>query len=65
MRTLNDALDHWPTEGITFETLWDRVPSDYEGLKDAIFDLLAGAEPKLEQRYDARDQAMRLYRRAT
>lgn len=63
MSTLSEMLDRWPDEGITFEALRDQVPSDYESLKDSIFDLLAGAAPKLEQRYDSQDQAMRFFRR--
>ncbi|WP_158043703.1 type I restriction endonuclease subunit S [Skermanella pratensis] len=62
---LIEMLDHWPDNGLTFATVRDQVPSDYESLKDAIFDLLAGADPKLEQRYSDEDQAMKFFRKST
>ena len=31
-------LDRWPDDGLTFADVRDQVPSDYESLKDAIFD---------------------------
>lgn len=64
VNTLSEMLDRWPDEGLTFDAVRGQVPSDYEGLKDAIFDLLAGVEPKLEQRYSDKDQAMKFFRRA-
>ncbi|MBI0539125.1 type I restriction endonuclease subunit S [Roseomonas sp. KE2513] len=65
MRTLSEFLTRWPENGITFEALREQVPSDYETLRDAIFELLAGAEPKLEQRYDPLTQAMCFFRRVS
>jgi type I restriction enzyme S subunit len=62
MKDLADLLKQWPREGMTFEGLRERVPSDYETLKDAVFELLAGAEAKLEQRYDPEHKSMRFFR---
>ena len=62
MKDLADLLKQWPQEGMTFEGLRARVPSDYETLKDAVFELLVGAEPKLKQRYDPEHKSMRFFR---
>jgi type I restriction enzyme S subunit len=64
MNALIEMLQHWPDDGLTFEALRGQVPSNYESLKDAIFELLAGADPKLEQRYSDEDNAMKFFRRA-
>lgn len=63
MQSMIKALEQWPAEGITFEALRSQIPSDYETLKDALFDLLSGANPKLEQKYDDKNEIMRFYRR--
>lgn len=62
MNTLDEMLGLWPKEGLTFEAVRQQTPSDYETLKDAIFELLAGEKPKLEQSYSARDKAMKFFR---
>lgn len=62
MNVLTDLLKRWPDEGMTFEGLRGTVPSDYENLKEAVFELLAGAAPKLEQRYDPKSKMMRFFR---
>jgi type I restriction enzyme, S subunit len=62
MNTLTEMLKGWPKEGLTFEAVREQMPADYETLKDAIFNLLAGDEPQLEQRYNEGDRAMRFFR---
>lgn len=62
VNTLAEMLKQWPKEGLTFEAVRQQIPSDYETLKDAIFELLAGEKPELEQRYSERDNAMRFFR---
>jgi len=63
MQKLKEALEHWPAEGLTFDELRNRIPSDYETLKDAVFNNLAGAEPQLQQRYNDEQKTMRFFRR--
>jgi type I restriction enzyme, S subunit len=62
MKDLTDLLNQWPNEGMTFESLRESVPADYETLKEAVFELLAGASPQLAQRYDPEKKMMRLFR---
>lgn len=64
VNTLIEMLKQWPKEGLTFEAVRQQVPNDYETLKDAIFELLAGEKPELEQRYSERDKAMKFFRTA-
>ncbi|MDR9783011.1 restriction endonuclease subunit S [Rhizobium redzepovicii] len=65
VNALTEILGQWPKEGLTFEAVRQRIPSDYETLKDAIFESLAGEKPELEQRYSERDKAMKFFRIAT
>lgn len=62
VNTLTEILKQWPKEGLTFEAVRQQIPSDYETLKNAIFELLAGENPELEQRYSARGKAMKFFR---
>lgn len=62
VNTLAEILKQWPKEGLTFEALRQQMPSDYETLKNAIFELLAGEKPELEQCYSERDNAMKFFR---
>lgn len=62
VNTLTEMLENWPNDGLTFEALRDQMPTDYETLKDAVFDLLAGDKPELEQRYSGRDRTMKFFR---
>lgn len=64
VNTLIEMLKQWPKEGLTFEAVRQLVPNDYETVKDAIFDLLAGEKPELEQRYSEQDKAMKFFRTA-
>lgn len=62
VNTLTEILKQWPNEGLTFEGVGKLMPSDYETLKNAIFELLAGEKPELEQRYSEQDKAMKFFR---
>lgn len=62
VNTLAEMLKQWPKEGLTFDAVCQQMPSDYETLKSAIFELLAGDKPELEQRYSERDKAMKFFR---
>lgn len=64
VNTLNEMLKQWPEEGLTFEVIRQLMPSDYEPLKEVIFDLLAGEKPQLEQRFSEPDRAMKFFRTA-
>lgn len=65
-QTLQGYLRHqitiWPVEGMTFEQLRSEAPGAYEELKDLIFELMETGV--LTQRYDAREQKMKLLRPA-
>lgn len=62
VNSLAEMLKQWPKDGLTFEALRENIPSDYETLKDAIFESLAGENPRLEQRYSERDKGMKFFR---
>jgi type I restriction enzyme S subunit len=62
VNSLAEMLKQWPKDGLTFEALRENIPSDYETLKDAIFESLAGENPQLEQRYSERDKGMKFFR---
>lgn len=62
VNTLTEMLKKWPKEGLSFEAVRQQVPSDYESLKDAIFELLAGEKPELEQRYSEGDNGMKFFK---
>ena len=62
MNIFAEMLKKWPKEGVTFEEVRQQMPSDYEPLKNAIFELLAGEKPELEQRYSEKDKAMKFFR---
>lgn len=65
-QTLQDYLRHQitilPVDGITFEQLGSEAPGAYEDLKDLIFELMESGD--LAQRYDPREQKMKLVRPA-
>lgn len=58
---LADSAD-WPANGVTSEELAKRVSLPHTDLRDALFELLGGAEPQLEQVFDKAEERMRLKR---
>lgn len=52
----------WPENGLPFEDVAKRVVLPYDDLRDALFDLLGGEKPKLEQVFDTGESRMRLKR---
>ena len=59
---LRHQMTIWPVEGMTFEQLRSEAPGAYEELKDLIFELMESGD--LTQRYDGREQKMKLVRPA-
>lgn len=52
----------WPANGVTSEELAKRVVMPHADLRDALFELLGGAKPQLEQVFDKAEERMRLKR---
>ena len=58
---LADSAD-WPANGVTSEELATRVSMPHTDLRDALFELLGGTKPQLEQVFDKAEERMRLKR---
>ena len=58
---LADSAD-WPANGVTSDELATRVSMPHTDLRDALFELLGGAKPQLEQVFDKAEERMRLKR---
>ncbi|MEQ3729330.1 MAG: restriction endonuclease subunit S [Tateyamaria sp.] len=54
----------WPANGVTSEELAKRVVMPPDNLRDALFELLGGTKPQLEQVFDKTEERMRLKRAA-
>jgi type I restriction enzyme S subunit len=52
----------WPANGVTSEELAKRVVMPRDDLRDALFELLGGTTPQLEQVFDKAEERMRLKR---
>lgn len=60
-RLLADSAT-WPRNGLPFEDIATRVTMPHDELRDAIFQLLGGEKPLLEQVFDTAEERMRLKR---
>ena len=60
---VRNALRELGKERFSFEDLRQRLPGDYDALKEIIFELLDEAEPSLEQVFDQDAKEMRFVRR--
>ncbi|MBG6118400.1 type I restriction enzyme S subunit [Sphingobium sp. JAI105] len=54
----------WPEKGLPFEAIAKRVVLPYNAVRDALFELLGGASPSLEQVFDKQEGRMLLRRAA-
>lgn len=63
--SLASLLENWPSTGMTFEELTGKFPGTYEQVKEELFELLAGENPKLHQEYDKDNRVMRLKKAET
>ena len=52
----------WPENGLPFEDVAKRVLMPHDDLRDALFELLGGTTPVLEQVFDKTEERMRLKR---
>jgi type I restriction enzyme S subunit len=52
----------WPENGVLFEEVAKRVAMPHDELRDALFTLLGGSKPELEQIFDKSEERMRLKR---
>ncbi len=57
------AVAKMKTAEFTFDDLRKALPSDYEGLKQTVFDLLQEPNAELTQRFDETTEQMKLVRR--
>lgn len=60
--TINDLLHQWPEDGMTFDSLWAKVPLEYDQIKESLFLLLSGDAPALVQTFDKKRSAIIFYR---
>lgn len=59
-RSLAKLWDTWPATGMTFEELKSQTSENYDQLKDKLFQMMDGAEPKIRQEFDPSEKVMRL-----
>ena len=52
--------DNWPERGLAFDEIAKRVVLPYGDVRDALFELLSGASPKLMQVFDQDENRMLL-----
>ncbi|UYW29033.1 hypothetical protein OKC48_11175 [Methylorubrum extorquens] len=60
-RILKDS-ENWPVLGLPFETIATRNAMPHDQLRDALFELLAGLTPPLQQRFDTVGELMVIQR---
>jgi type I restriction enzyme S subunit len=60
-RLLEDSKK-WPTVGLPFEAIAMRNPMHRDELRDALFELLSGPSPSLQQRFDTDAEIMVIQR---
>ena len=52
----------WPANGVVADGLAKKVGLAHDDLRDALFELLGGKKPQLEQVFDKTEERMRLKR---
>lgn len=57
---LASLLDDWPSSGLTFEELRGRASGSYDQVKEELFELMTGDQPKIRQEFDASEKTIRL-----
>jgi type I restriction enzyme, S subunit len=60
--SLKAAIRALPESSFTFEELQQQVPTEYDTLRDLLFDLLDESKPVLKQIFDQQAQSIRLLR---
>jgi len=60
-RLLKDS-EKWPTTGLPFEAIAKRNSMPHDTLRDALFELLSGPSPALQQRFDGDSEIMVIQR---
>ena len=60
-RLLKDS-EEWPTVGLPFEVIAMRNSMPHDVLRDALFELLSGSPPALQQRFDMDSEEMIIQR---
>ncbi|MGK7865234.1 restriction endonuclease subunit S, partial [Falsiroseomonas sp. E2-1-a4] len=60
-RLLKDS-EKWPTTGLPFEAIAMRNLMPHDTLRDALFELLSGPSPALQQHFDAEAEVMVIQR---
>lgn len=60
-RLLKDS-EGWPVVGLPFEAIAMRNSMPHDALRDALFELLSGPSPALQQRFDADAEVMVIQR---
>jgi type I restriction enzyme S subunit len=52
----------WPATGLPFEEVARRVAMPHDTMRDALFELLSGPDPALQQRFDEATEQIVLQR---
>jgi type I restriction enzyme, S subunit len=58
--TLLSLMDNWPSEGMTFEELRGQASGAYDQVKEELFELMTGDQPRIRQEFDTTRKTMRL-----
>jgi len=57
--SVKEVIRQLPKERFSFDELYEKIPGEYNSLKDILFDLLNETEPILMQVFDQQERAMR------
>lgn len=60
-RLLKDS-EQWPAAGLPFEDIARRNVMPHDALRDALFELLSGPQPHLQQRFDTEAELIMIQR---
>lgn len=55
-----DLLDDWPEDGMTFEELRYKTSAAYDKIKEELFEMMSGENPRIWQEFDLDLKIMRL-----
>lgn len=61
-QSVKDLIRQLPDDRFTFDELRTRASTDYETLKEIVFDLLSESQPTVKQVFDTKAKAMRFIR---
>lgn len=59
---VREVICKFPEDFFTFDEIFEKIPGDYDSLKNILFDLLSESEPSLTQVFDREQEIMYFFR---